>query len=299
MFRFAVLQTSARLGAVAQHVACCQLRGDPDAVHDLRVATRRLEGCLRTFQDFFPRRGVRGTLKRLATIRDAAGGVRDRDIALELASKAGLRENRLTAMLSSQREQAAAELAALLDHRPLTGFIVSWARLLRLDRTAPSNKSRRGRWRLDRSPTENCSAVLPDLAERFFDRAAKLVVAGADETALHRLRIRAKRLRYALELFPDCYGRGFEKRVASLKGLQEHLGSINDCRATATLLSRQEFREGDTAEQATALTHFLEERLNCEQTAFLKLWEKRFKAPGRRRRWSRYFARPKQLRAAA
>jgi CHAD domain-containing protein len=46
---------------------------------------------------------------------------------------------------------------------------------------------------------------------------------------LHELRIAAKRLRYALELFQQCWGRsisGYAKRVARIQG---GLGNLHDC----------------------------------------------------------------------
>jgi CHAD domain-containing protein len=69
------------------------LRGpDADAVHDLRVAIRRLSTCLRTFEVFFPERAARKIRRQLTDVMDLAGAVRDRDIALELLREAGVAE---------------------------------------------------------------------------------------------------------------------------------------------------------------------------------------------------------------
>src|SRR5205085_1217895 len=46
---------------------------------------------------------------------------------------------------------------------------------------------------------------------------------------LHKLRIAAKRLRYALELFAACFGEGLKELAHELAGLQKALGELHDC----------------------------------------------------------------------
>ena len=46
---------------------------------------------------------------------------------------------------------------------------------------------------------------------------------------LHKLRIAAKRLRYALELFAACFGEGLKGLAHELAGLQKALGELHDC----------------------------------------------------------------------
>jgi CHAD domain-containing protein len=56
---------------------------------------------------------------------------------------------------------------------------------------------------------------------------------------LHRLRIAAKRLRYAMEVFAACYPREFQhERYVEVERLQEDLGDINDLRNLAATLTQ-------------------------------------------------------------
>src|SRR5689334_22620842 len=84
MDRFASTQAQRLLGKLAFQVRRAAKRPDEDAIHDLRVAIRRLSQCLREFRAFFPRQESKKILKQLGRLMDLAGEMRNRDIAVEL-----------------------------------------------------------------------------------------------------------------------------------------------------------------------------------------------------------------------
>jgi CHAD domain-containing protein len=57
---------------------------DPEPVHDMRVATRRLRAALEIFEPCFPRKRRRKALKRVKALADALGARRDADVEIEL-----------------------------------------------------------------------------------------------------------------------------------------------------------------------------------------------------------------------
>ncbi len=59
-------------------------RDDPERVHDMRVATRRLRAALEVFAPAFPRKRHRKALKRVKALADALGERRDPDVEIEL-----------------------------------------------------------------------------------------------------------------------------------------------------------------------------------------------------------------------
>src|SRR5277367_6878075 len=59
-----------------------------EAIHDLRVAIRRLTENLRVFEDVFPRSAASMTRRDLRPVMKLAGAVRNHDIAKQLAGKA-------------------------------------------------------------------------------------------------------------------------------------------------------------------------------------------------------------------
>jgi CHAD domain-containing protein len=56
---------------------------EPERVHDLRVATRRLRAALEVFEPCFPAKGRRRALKHLKALADRLGERRDRDVQIE------------------------------------------------------------------------------------------------------------------------------------------------------------------------------------------------------------------------
>jgi CHAD domain-containing protein len=85
----------------------------PDAIHDIRVAIRRLSRCLRALAQFFPPGARRKTLRRLRGLMDLAAAVRDRDIALELFAASGIPPG--AAVMARLRRQRGQSLRALLE----------------------------------------------------------------------------------------------------------------------------------------------------------------------------------------
>jgi CHAD domain-containing protein len=55
---------------------------DPEGVHSMRVASRRLRSALRDFTPYLRKRALSGVLKELKDIADALGEVRDQDVAI-------------------------------------------------------------------------------------------------------------------------------------------------------------------------------------------------------------------------
>jgi CHAD domain-containing protein len=87
---------------------------DADSIHDLRVAIRRFEQCLRIFHQFFP--GHKKIHRRLHKIMQLSGEVRNRDIALDLLKQAGQPARSAVAdRLRRERKEFQGELMADFD----------------------------------------------------------------------------------------------------------------------------------------------------------------------------------------
>jgi CHAD domain-containing protein len=90
MLEYARTQTAILLRRLTFQINRAARGGDPDTVHDLRVAIRRLRRCLQAFGQFYPGASWKKMRRRLADLMDVCGTVRDLDIAIELVLKAGL-----------------------------------------------------------------------------------------------------------------------------------------------------------------------------------------------------------------
>ncbi|MBL8862059.1 MAG: CHAD domain-containing protein [Planctomycetes bacterium] len=178
---------------------------EPEAVHRLRVAAGRLSVWL----ELGARRALRDDLRRL---RRSAAAVRDLDV---IAANDG--GSTWADVLRDERGEEAARLRAALRSPRVEGLLDALAAVPEPD------------------PVD-VRAALQRLKRRVL-RAGDALDDPADGTgALHRLRRRVRRLRYAL----DWMGAD----ASELRGLQEHLGGLNDL---AIELARLDVRRGDMA----------------------------------------------------
>jgi CHAD domain-containing protein len=107
--------------------------GDAESIHDLRVAIRRLSRCLRVFARFFPGDSWKKVRRQLAELMEAAGRVRDRDIALQLLAEAGLPARAAIATrLAAERRKASRELLLEIRRWKSRSFSRKWRSRLEL-----------------------------------------------------------------------------------------------------------------------------------------------------------------------
>lgn len=100
---------------------------DIEALHDMRVATRRLRAALEVFAPAFPEKRHRKALKRVKRLADALGERRDRDVAIEFLAEFageapeadGAAIEALIERLRREQRQANEELAPFLADKRL------------------------------------------------------------------------------------------------------------------------------------------------------------------------------------
>lgn len=204
-----------------------RIGSDTEALHDMRVATRRMRASLALFEPALPLR-ARRLRQELRWAADLLGSVRDLDTQLAWIRSwpdAGAPEEQeslahLVAVLERRRESARRRMLQALDSRRFERLI---GRLTQMLRWGPPRRSPAAR-----TPAR---AAFPGLLAR---RHARFVKAGkrlGDDSppeAFHRLRIRCKRLRYAVENARDLYGAPASTFVEVLVKLQDLLGAHQD-----------------------------------------------------------------------
>jgi len=134
MREHARLQTAILLRRLAFQINRAARAGkDAEAIHDLRVAIRRLSRCLRVFAEFYPGDSWKRIRKELKGLMRAAGRVRDRDVALALLAEAGAaRRGAAVARLENERRQAAREMLLEARRWKKSGFSRKWRTCLEL-----------------------------------------------------------------------------------------------------------------------------------------------------------------------
>lgn len=254
---------------------------DPEALHDMRVATRRLRAAARIFEASLParlRRGLRGELRWLARL---LGPVRDLDVQrakLESFAAAAPAESR--AALDCLRDHLAGERARRRDEMIAGLDAVRYSRLLqRLDGFCSVCPSRRARDPAAREPIAGAGRRAIRKAFRRLTRRGERTGAVPRAEDLHALRIRAKRLRYLLEFLQELTGEPGRRLVKRLTRLQDLLGGFHDAVVAADVA--RAFVEKNAARlepaQRAALDALLaaEVRLAEEQrAAFEETWRR-------------------------
>ena len=115
MHEYAHWQTATLLRRLGKEAARAARASDPETVHDLRVAIRRLNGCLRLFTGFYASGSRKDLKKGLKKLMKLCAAVRDRDIAMELLAEAGVPpSSAVVRRLEAERKDAAHDLRAAL-----------------------------------------------------------------------------------------------------------------------------------------------------------------------------------------
>jgi CHAD domain-containing protein len=240
---YAVLRRN--VAALLAHEPGSRLGEDPEEVHDMRVAIRRIRAALSLFGETFPVRAISRDAE-LSWIASVLGEVRDIDVQMQRMAAGGDVDSwvartspklagagsalaPLDTVLASERAAARERMLQALESP-------RWTRL----RASLISVARQGPPRRGPSRVPALLAV-PDLVE---SRHASVVSSAkrASKTRLthdyHRLRIRCKKLRYCLEFTSDLYGVPTNRFIKRLTRLQDLLGSMQDAEVARLQLSK-------------------------------------------------------------
>lgn len=230
---------------------------DIEALHDARVASRRLRAALRVFRIALPKTENAAVQGQVRLITQSLGQVRDQDVFLgflqgyaadhpdsdiewlilrEQHIREGARLRMLDALRGIDDRVLAANVAAMLDGAIMTDERGRHA----FARQAP---------RLTKSRLKEIGATLPALENP------------QDISGHHAARIAAKRLRYTMEAFLPCFGDPLNDQIAKVKLLQERLGQVHDCDVWLDKLEQYQKERGLSDERLNAIVQLAANRV--------------------------------------
>lgn len=215
------------------------LAGNAAALHQVRVAMRRLRSALTLFKPAVAGPGYERLRRELRWFTDQLGEARNIDVFLAGASND---DPDLRTRLREDRRAAYAKVAAALSGPRLPRAIlelVGWAET--------------GEWRelaVARQPIASFAGKRLDRQwKRVRRQGGDLAILPAEQR--HRLRIEIKKLRYATEFFASLAPeprRVEQKRfLKELEALQDRLGELNDIETARLLAPEAEFDPGQAA----------------------------------------------------
>jgi len=212
-----------------------RLGDDIEALHDMRVATRRMRSAMRLFGPFVQSPHVSHCNAGLRRAGRALGRVRDLDVALERVTgfAEGLERDEseglefLVGHLQSRRDERRRLMVRHLDSQTYQMLLSRMERLL---------------GDLREEDPEHASPKVGTIAPRllYLDwsivRAYGHVLEHAPVELLHSLRIDCKRLRYALEFFAELLSDDLVSVIPEVTVLQDHLGTMRDAYSSVEMI---------------------------------------------------------------
>lgn len=198
---------------------------DPEGIHDMRVASRRLRTALQIHAPFLPKKPRKAFRNQVKRITGLLGQRREFDVMAEMlrGHRDETRElwqrfmDHAIEFVDARREAQAeycaeaADLAGSDDFQEsmaqvldnITGVNLCFRKLARkeLGRAYQEARQARKRWKKSGEPED-----------------------------LHRIRVKLKHLRYACEFYRDLYGEPMDAFIKKIKGAQGLLGEWNECR---------------------------------------------------------------------
>jgi CHAD domain-containing protein/inorganic triphosphatase YgiF len=218
---------------------------DIEAVHDMRVAVRRMKAAVKVFEAHIDSGKLEPYLKGLKRTLRALGEVRDLDVFKEKAEKyletlpSGHEHDLdpLFTILSEEREKARGSLLDYLHSEKYSRFKKDFSDALSSPETL-----------ILQTTSKNCDAlphrIMDVLPSILYSHLADIYaysewVEGLylPVNRIHRLRIAAKGLRYTLEFFESVLEDDAKIMIKELKILQDHLGDLHDSIIAVDLLN--------------------------------------------------------------
>jgi triphosphatase len=245
-----------------------------EAVHQMRVALRRARSALSVFRTVVEPAALDTVNAKLKTLGGQLGPSRDWDVfvgetipAIQVALPGDQRLDRLAAAASRRQREHRAALTAYLASAEfrMLGIELAWF--------AASMS-----WRV--APADGVEGVTGFSATVLQHRWKKLVGAGKrmdelDIPGLHGVRLRAKRARYAAEMFATLYrGKAAHRFIRRLSALQERLGVLNDGAVATHLLEELGGAGGRHAYAAGVVAGFMAARAGKIRPRIIVAFEK-------------------------
>jgi len=227
---------------------------DPEGVHKMRVATRRIRAALKILGGSLPPGERKDFRKRFRRLGRCLGAVRDIDVLLihveeyrgmlDAAEKDAL--DPFVQYLRERWVESTAELRDLIKSRKYARLVAEFDTFTSQSAVgADGEPPRRAR---DAAPVD----IYVGLAGV---RAYEPRLAKAGINDLHRLRIEFKRLRYTVEFYQDILGEAAAGLIAEIKAAQDHLGLLQDAARAIELIDAYVADRGSDAASPTLIDY--------------------------------------------
>lgn len=253
----AIAQSCLRQIIVNEPAMC---RGHAEALHQMRIGLRRLRAAISIFADVVADEDQEKIKAELKWITQELGPARDLDVfaadVLKPLRKAHPEDEEVAAThrdFEERRKEAYTRAACCVRSDRFRNAVLDLAEWVEIGPWAAADDAEREE-RRTRAIAEHAKKQLARLRKRIKGKGENLRHRSVRQR--HKLRIRAKRLRYATEFFASTFPdeRSAKRRAESLsalKDLQDALGGLNDLATRHTLIARGGEGEADGPQKPT------------------------------------------------
>ena len=257
----------ARLKVVCQILPLAAEKSDEDFehVHQLRISVRRAVEAVRVFSALIAEAEADALRDRLRRIRLAADAARNWDVLCKRFGHGANVPAQITEQAKARRREAQGPIVAICREIELDACQEKIGKLVQEIESQCHGKGKR---RFGRQAPQ----YLVPVVKKFFKAAESDL---ATDASLHALRLRAKKLRYTMEIVAVAFDSGFRKNLyPQVTRYQDLLGTVND-HATAKSLFQDWRSKSEDLEQKAFLDGLLlsEERATKDlRAAFRATW---------------------------
>ena len=238
---FAVLRR--QFAEMRAHEPGTRIGEDPEELHDMRVATRRMRAALRLFEGALPER-AKWFREELRWLAGSLGDVRDLDVQIqrletwrgEADGESSDSLGKILDVVKKRRAEARGRMLEALDSARYERLEASFGEMLRRGPGAERELAQGNGRAPEGEPVTSAAPPLISARFRKWRKAAGRLDESSPPDDFHDLRKKGKRLRYALEFVSEVYGKPVAGLISTLKALQDDLGDHQDAAVAAETL---------------------------------------------------------------
>jgi len=237
LFAVAEKAIRSRLEALLKNERPTRAGEDTEALHDMRVASRRLREALRIYADLYPKKRLRQAVRDVRRVTRILGLVREVDVNIgqlnswqeRLGEAYAFSIEYVLAIEHERQRRLRKKMLAQLDDLDMSELRADLSKLLQHPRGNPEAQGEEAE--VESTP----SYVL--FARRHIEEGLESVHTCLERVSskptlhhFHQLRIQTKKFRYSIELLSRALDSHRAIRILKqLKVLQDELGALHDC----------------------------------------------------------------------
>lgn len=237
-----------------------------EALHELRVALRRVRSLLRVYGRSFDDGWVAAVIAEYRALSEPFGAARDLDVLIARLDAHGARLDevdqpafaKLRKQLATERERAHQLVRDSVSGDRWSAFEMLLASPITIGTLSEAEIATElaGRWR------------------KLQKQGRRRRLEGAPDEALHELRIRIKRLRYSLDAASLVLGPDAAAHARALGAVQDHLGVLHDTVVSQAQLRRRAAADPRLAFVAGQLAGFERAAYERARARWRKQWRR-------------------------